>query len=276
MTTPQDNPNRDDHPLRQGASHPNEMPSNAGQPRRKVQRAPEDRPYLSYLLIAINAIIFFAGMISPAIDEQLFVGGSLFPPFVVEQGQVYRLFTAMFLHADIMHLFFNMYALYIVGIQLEPIFGRLRFAIVYFLGGLGGSVLSLALGTYSVPSVGASGAIFAIFTAYAVHLYQHRHIYQNVRAQLQQMLFLIGINIVIGFLPGSRVDNWGHIGGLIGGAILAWRIAPRLQRPTVRPRSMRDLAKLDTNPLTNHLPELVVYVFALIGITAVAMSILGS
>jgi len=274
MTTPPDDNKQNDHPLYQQPS--GNIPTGTPPQRKRVQRLPQDRPYLSYALMAINALIFLAGFLSPDVEETLFVAGSLFPPFVVEGSEVYRLFTAMFLHADVMHLFFNMYALYIVGTQLEPIFGRVKFAIIYFLGGLGGSVLSLALGTYLVPSVGASGAIFAIFTAYGVFLYQHQHLFRNVRAQLQQMLFLLGINLVIGFLPGSRVDNWGHIGGLIGGGILAWHIAPRIPQLTIVPRSMSDIQKMDTNPLNLHLPDLVIYCFALIAIVVVAMNVLGA
>jgi rhomboid protease GluP len=226
-------------------------------------------------LIAINLLVFLAGYISQDIRLQLYVEGALFPPSVVEGNQIYRLFTAMFLHGDIMHIFFNMYALYIVGNMIEPIFGRLRFGLIYVLGGLAGSVLSLALGDYGIPSVGASGAIFAIFTAEAVHLYQHRDIYRDVKGQLRQILFLIGFNVLIGFTPGSRIDNWGHIGGLIGGAILAWRIAPRIQRPTTPIKSMRDLAKFDTNPLIKHLPDVVIYSFALIGALVVALNLLA-
>lgn len=272
MTTPpkNDHPLENDHPLYERTV--DDVPTTR---REKPKRAPEDRPYVTYILIAINLLIFLAGFASEAVDRTLFIQGALFPPYVVELGQVYRLFTAMFLHGSVGHIFFNMYALYIVGVTLEPIFGRVRFMIIYFLGGLLGSALSLALGNYEVPSVGASGAVFAIFAAQAVHFYLHRNLYQNVTAQLRQMIFLIGMNLFIGFVPGSRIDNWGHIGGLIGGALLAWRISPRLQRPTFVPKSMHDLAKTDTNPLVRHLPEVVLYCFALIGIVVVAINMLA-
>ena len=269
MTSPPQN----DHPLYQQAKHPTDMPSDDA-PRKRPQRPAEDRPYLTYILIVINVVIFLAGFLSQEIDAQLFNAGALYPPFVVEGNQLYRLFTSMFLHGSPMHIFFNMYALYIVGNMIEPIFGRLRFGLIYFLGGLGGSVLSLALGDYAIPSVGASGAIFAIFTAEAVHLYQNRTIYRNVQGQLRQILFLIGFNILIGFTPGSNIDNWGHIGGLIGGGILAWRIAPRIQRPNMPIQSMSALAKFDTNPLKHHLPELVIYVFGLIAVLVLAFQML--
>ena len=271
MSTPSDN----EHPLYEKPKGPAHPPGAAEQTgRKRLRRPPEDRPLLTLILIAVNALIFAAMMISPEVNSALFVQGSLFPPLVVLEGQVYRLFTAMFLHGSLAHVLFNMYALYIIGSTVEPIFGRLRFLLIYLLGGLTGSVASLALGNALSPSVGASGAVFAIFAAEAVHLYQHRGIYPNVRSRLRHMLFLIGMNLVIGFFPGSRIDNWGHIGGLIGGFTLAWRIAPRLSRPSMPPRSMREFARSDSNPLRLHLPELVIYVFVLIGVVLVVFNAL--
>ena len=201
--------------------------------------------------------------------------GALIPYNVVAQGEVYRLFTAMFLHGSLGHIFFNVYALYIVGSAAEPIFGRIRFLLIYLLGGLTGSALSLLLGGLDSASVGASGAVFALFTAWAVHLYQHRGVYANVGARLRHMLFVIGINLLLGFFPGSRIDNWGHIGGMLGGLLLAWRIAPRLSRPEGLPSSMRQFAKSDSNPLSLHLPEIVLYIGALIAIVFIAINLLG-
>lgn len=261
------------HPLYQNPRLSGE--AEAGRPPTRRQRPPADRPALTYMLIAVNALIFLARYLPSEMGIQLFAGGALYPPAVVERGEIYRLLTAMFLHGSLGHIFFNMYALYIVGSTLEPVFGRLRFALIYLLGGLAGSVLSLALGDYAVPSVGASGAVFAIFAAEAVHLYQHRWLYANVQGRLQHMVFLIAMNLFIGFLPGSRIDSWGHIGGMLGGFALAWRIAPRLRRPTAPIRSMNELGrKWDANPLRLHLPELVIYAFALAAVLALAMNLL--
>lgn len=268
-------PPSDDHPLyQQPKSQEQARISAARSGGGRARRPPEDRPKLTLILVAINAAIFAAMLASPAVQRELYVHGSLFAPLVISEGQVYRLFTAMFLHGSLAHVFFNMYALIIIGSSVEPLFGGLRFLLIYFLGGLTGSVASLALGDVMTPSVGASGAVFAIFAAEAVHLYQHRGIYANVRGRLRHMAFLIGMNLVIGFFPGSRIDNWGHIGGLLGGCLLAWRIAPRLSRPAMPPRSMREFARADSNPLRLHLPELLLYVFALIGIVALAINLL--
>ena len=208
-----------------------------------------DRPLLTYALAAVNALIFLAGYLAPTLEWELFLRGALLPQAVVFGGEAHRLFTAMFLHGSLAHVLFNTYAIFIVGGMVEPIFGRVRFLLIYLLGGLTGSAASLALGGLEGASVGASGAVFAIFAAQGVHLYQHRRAYINVRAQLQHMAILIGINLLIGFLPGSRIDNWGHIGGMLGGVVLAWRIGPRLARPSAPVRSVRELAKLDRNPL---------------------------
>ena len=271
MTAPSDN----EHPLYEKPKGQERLQIAAAQAgAKRSRRPPEDQPKLTLLLVAINVVIFAAMMISSEIEREFFVHGALYSPLVVHEGQVYRLFTAMFLHGGLAHVLFNMYALFIVGNTVEPVFGRLRFLLIYFLGGLTGSVLSLALGNAMSPSVGASGAVFAIFAAEAVHLYQHRGIYADVRGRLRHMLFLIGMNLIIGFFPGTRIDNWGHIGGVIGGFLLAWRIAPRLSRPTIPPRSLTEVARSDSNPLRLHLPELVIYVFVLVGLVVVAINML--
>jgi len=270
------NQEEQDHPLsRRGDSEARK--STLILRRRKPPPRPlEDQPWLTYALMGINALIFLAGFLSQGLKLALLQGGALSPLLVVAQGEYYRLLTAMFLHASLGHIFFNVYALYIVGRNLEPIFGRVRYLLIYFLGGLTGAAASLALGRFDGWSVGASGAVFAIFAAEAVHLYQHRGLYPNVRARLQHMLFLIVINLVIGFAPGSNIDNWGHIGGMIGGLLLAWRIGPRLVRPSAPVRSMREFAKTDGNPLSLHLPELVIYVGALIGVVVLAVNLLSA
>ncbi len=269
--------NRDqaDHPLNQKRSENLSPATPAAAVRRK--RIPlRDRPWLTYALVAVNGLIFLAGYLSPRLEWELLLRGALAPEPVVFNGEVYRLFTAMFLHGSLAHILFNTYAIFIVGQMVEPIFGRARFLLIYLLGGLTGSVASLALGGLDGVSVGASGAVFAIFAAQGVHLYQHRGVYVNVRGQLRHMAILIGLNLLIGFLPGSRIDNWGHIGGLLGGALLAWRIGPRLVRPGAPVRSVRELARLDSNPLRLHLPALVIYIGALSGLVFLVINLLAA
>ena len=259
-----------DHPLYQKRAASVEAPQQEASKRKPPPQPTRDKPLLTTALLAILAGVYLAGYMLPDLQTTLLVHGALIPAAVIEDGQVWRLLTAMFLHASLGHIFFNGYALYIFGRGIEALFGRARLLIIYLLGGLSGSVLSLALSDGGW-SVGASGAVFALFTAQALHLYQHRRVYANVRGQLRHMVFILGINLFIGFMPGSRIDNWGHIGGMLGGLLLAWRVAPRFPLPTMPLRSMRELAKTDTNPLSLHAPFVVLYVGGLVVITALAI-----
>jgi rhomboid protease GluP len=122
--------------------------------------------------------------------------------------------TGGFLHADIIHLFFNMYALYILGSQMESFLGKTKFTLVYFISLIMGSLLSITLSTN--PSVGASGAIFGLMGSMLYFGYHYRVYLGNVLKT--QIVPLILINLVYGFMvPG--IDNFGHIGGLIGGIL---------------------------------------------------------
>lgn len=268
--------NESDHPLYQQEKSKPAAPARAG------SRAGRPRPSLlaqaplTFALMAINGLIYAIGYFAPELGLELFLRGALIPQLVVGQGELYRLLTAMFLHGSLGHVFFNVYALLIFGRAVEPVFGRVRFLVVYLLGGLTGSVLSLALGGLAGASVGASGAVFAIFAAHAVHLYQNRRLYANVRGQLQHMGFLVAVNLFIGFMPGSRIDNWGHIGGMLGGALLAWRIGPRITL-LADPRSAEPkIAAVDRNPLRLRLPDLVIYCGALIAVAAIAIVLLSA
>lgn len=149
----------------------------------------------------------------------------------IAAGEVWRLFTATLLHDGILHLFFNLYALFALGPMLEGYLGPARFTIIYVLGGLFGSLLSYAFSP-SI-SVGASGAIFGIIGATTVYFFRYRHNFgAQGRAILQNMIVVIVINLVFG-LSAGYIDNWGHIGGLLGGALVAVGLMPRYQQPAV-------------------------------------------
>jgi rhomboid protease GluP len=155
----------------------------------------------------------------------------------VEAGEYYRLFTSMFLHANFTHLIFNCLALYSFGRDVEGLFGHLRFALIYFLGGLAGSVTSFVFTQGN--SIGASGAVFAIFGAMVAYFYQNRVLYgpQVTRQRLTSLGMLAFINLAIGLVsavPGSsvRIDNAAHIGGALGGILLAYYMTP-IFRPEV-------------------------------------------
>lgn len=130
----------------------------------------------------------------------------------VAQGEYYRLLTSMFLHFGVIHLALNMYALYLVGPELERALGRLRFGALYLLSGLGGSALSYALGPQSEIAAGASGAVFGLFAAFWV-LERHRG------RDASGITVMIALNLVISFTV-PNIDWRGHVGGMVAGALV--------------------------------------------------------
>ena len=144
-----------------------------------------------------------------------------------QRGEWFRLVTPIFIHGGLIHIFSNSYALWIVGPQVERLYGSTRFALIYLLcgvGGVGGSYIGSMLlhRNPTVPSVGASGAIFGLFGVLAVFGYKYRHeLPPTFRKAVGSSVFpVIAINLIIGFsIP--VIDNGAHIGGLLCGAILA-------------------------------------------------------
>lgn len=163
------------------------------------------KPVITYALIAMNVIIYFISTMFNLVDD------FAVNRFMIMHGEYYRLITGMFLHANILHLLFNCYAIYIIGMQLESFLGRIKYIIVYLLSGFAGSCLSIFMSTGY--SVGASGAIFGLLGSLVYFGYHYRVYLESVVKS--QIIPLIIINLLIGMAPG--IDNWGHIGGLIGG-----------------------------------------------------------
>lgn len=129
----------------------------------------------------------------------------------VLQGQVWRLVTYIFVHGSIIHLLVNMYSLYIIGTQIETYIGKIKYLIIFIISGICGGLLS-CLASNSI-SVGASGAIFGLLGAMAYFGYHYRLYLGNVLKT--QIIPLIILNLILGFMPG--IDNFCHIGGLVGG-----------------------------------------------------------
>lgn len=197
-----------------------------------VIKFPVAEPYVTYAVVGLSVLIFvYMQSLSIAEQNDIYTSYGNFSDLIRSDGEYYRLFTSMFLHANLTHLAFNSLFIYLVGKDIEALFGHVRFALVYFLGGLAGSVASFIITQGN--SIGASGAAFAVFGALASYYYQNRHLYGNegTRRRLQQLGSVALINLVIGLIsnvPGSpaRIDNAAHIGGAIGGAALAWFICP--------------------------------------------------
>jgi rhomboid protease GluP len=245
--------------------------------RRIAVRLPVNPPRLTYLLLGINVLIFlYYFSLSNGLEQYQFLYDWGKVNALIQDGEYYRLFTSMFLHLNLMHIFFNGYALYILGNDVEGLFGTPRFALVYFLGGLSGSLASFIFN--DALSVGASGAIFAVFGADMVYFYQHRELHGEAgRRHLNQLVILMVINLALGLFSATgatnnfRIDNAAHIGGLIGGVVLAWFIAPNYnvqQDPTVQ----GGLKVVDTNPIERWALPSVLYAAGLVVAVVYAVS----
>lgn len=177
----------------------------------------EKRPYITMAIIALNVIVFMLSMMY-GIDAIGTIGG-LYAP-AVRNGQLYRLVTSTFIHGGAMHLFFNMYALYVIGSQLEGFYGRKKYLMIYFFSGLTGSLLSMSfLG--EAWSVGASGAVFGLFGSLLYFGYHYRVYLGN--ALRSQIMPIILLNLFISFvIPG--IDQFAHIGGLFGGLVMSMAV----------------------------------------------------
>jgi rhomboid protease GluP len=157
----------------------------------------------------------------------------------VHAGQLWRLITPILLHDNsfpFFHILFNMYALYIFGVNLERYFGHRRYLLLYLLGGFSGNVLSFLVSSQRYTySVGASTAIFGLLGAEAIFLIQNRKLFAGqFRRAISNIIFVAVINLfVIGSLPG--IDNMGHIGGLLGGLIFTSFAGPRWEVEGIPP-----------------------------------------
>ncbi|NWF81724.1 MAG: rhomboid family intramembrane serine protease [Chloroflexi bacterium] len=206
-------------------------PEPAGAQRIPVRVAWGTQPRAAYAILAAIAIIYLlsallsGGLFQPSLLVLIVLGAK--ENSLIDAGQYWRLLTATLLHANLIHVFFNSFALYALGPESERIYGTARFLAVYLLAGIGGSVASYLLSP--VPSVGASGAIFGLIGALGIFYYLNRATLGDFgRAQLQSMAAIAVINLIIGFSSPGVIDNWGHMGGLAVGTLTGLALAPRL------------------------------------------------
>lgn len=184
-------------------------------------------PLATYILIGLTVAVYLAQLGTNALfgyDLPAIFGMKINENIM--SGELWRLITPMFLHGSVLHIGFNMYALVIIGSGLERRFGHLRFLILYLLGSLAGNVFSFLMSPN--PSLGASTAIFGLLGAEMVFFYQNRKLFgSGARRALQNVIMVAAVNFIIGLSPG--IDNWGHLGGLMGGLIFTWFGGPRLK-----------------------------------------------
>ena len=181
------------------------------------------KPIVTYVLLALNILIFILCMFNDNILPMFAVNRI----YITELHEYYRLITGIFLHANLLHLVFNMYALYVIGMQLESFLGKWKYLLVYLLSGLGGSMLSIFFSNNF--SVGASGAIFGLMGALLYFGYHYRVYLDSVVKS--QIIPLIILNLLIGF-TSSGIDNWAHIGGLVGGILSCMAVGVKYKSTT--------------------------------------------
>lgn len=192
----------------------------------------------SQVLIALNAAVFLLVTATGAHASPWLYRLALLPtggtaivggrpesfPGVVD-GAVWQLLTSAFTHLDLWHIGFNMVALWVLGPQLEQVLGRTRFLAVYFLAALSGSALVYWLSDLNTPTIGASGALFGLMGALLV-------IAHKVRGNVSQLMMWIGLNFLITVVGRSFISWQGHLGGFLGGLLLAaaFVYAPKASR----------------------------------------------
>ena len=174
---------------------------------------------VAFSIIAVTAAIFVVGMLSPELDRWL-VENLALVNFLVADGEWYRIFTAALLHGSIMHIFFNMYALYLFGPRLEQQVGGPAFAAMYVAAAGTGGAASYIFGSPLQVSIGASGAIFGLFGAWIFVAWKMRGT-PGGRSMFNQLGVLLAINLALPLFVGG-IDWRAHMGGLAGGILIAW------------------------------------------------------
>ena len=201
-------------------------------PTQTVQVAlPELVPKVTYAILGFTVVVYLLQLLSVAVYgyavyqiDWLEIYGARFNQ-AIRMGELWRFITPVFLHGSPQHIFFNMYALLSIGTLLERHFGHGRFALLYFLGAFSGNVFSFLLTGENGYSVGASTAVFGLIAAEVIFFYQNRKLFgSHAKQAITNAGFIIIVNLLIGLSPG--IVNWGHVGGLLGGAMFAWFSSP--------------------------------------------------
>jgi len=183
------------------------------------------KPIITSALIIINILIYIGSILLGKYDylvNEFCVYGPL-----IRLGEYYRLITGMFLHGDLFHLLFNCYALWIIGSQIESYMGRGKYLVIYLFSGILGSLASITFN--DVASIGASGAVFGLLGSMLYFGYHYR-IYLGTVIK-SQIIPLIVLNLFLGFITNG-IDNFAHIGGLIGGALITVALGVKYKSTT--------------------------------------------
>ena len=206
-----------------------ENPTSTSQPAPMAVRLNAVKPKATYILMGVIAVFYLLQVLSErylGFDILFLYLGKIQQPILA--GQVWRLITPAFLHGSLLHLASNLYALYILGVQLEGIYGHRRFLLLFFIAAFGGNVLSFVL--TPAASLGASTAIFGLLAAEIIFVVQNkRFLGGRSRGLLFNLIFILLLNLSIGFNPALNIDYFGHLGGLIAGGLFAFLAGPKWQ-----------------------------------------------
>jgi rhomboid protease GluP len=205
---------------------PGTPPPEPAPPRSVPVAMPRSAPYVTYTIIGVTVLFYVLQILSNAVfgRDILVIYGARINEAILA-GELWRFLTPALLHGSLPHIAFNMYALLSFGTGLERYFGHGRFFLLYVLGAFAGNVASFLFSPGY--SVGASTAIFGLLGAEAIFLIQNRKVFPGqFRSAIGNIVFIAAINLfIIGSLPG--IDNWGHIGGLVGGLMFTTFAGPK-------------------------------------------------
>ncbi|MEG0995035.1 MAG: rhomboid family intramembrane serine protease [Bacilli bacterium] len=184
------------------------------------------KPIVTYALIIINVLLYIIPLLTGTY-EKILDNFCTYGP-LIRSGEYYRLLTGAFFHGGIMHLLMNCYALYVIGTQLEGFMGKTKYIIIYLVSALTGNLLSIVF-SGNTASIGASGAIFGLMGSLLYFGYHYRVYLGNVIRS--QIIPLVVLNLLFGFMM-QGIDNFAHIGGLIGGTLVTWAVGIKYKSDT--------------------------------------------
>ncbi len=189
------------------------------------------KPVVTYTLIIINILVFIMMYIfgkGSHNTETLLNFGACYTPYI-KVGEYYRLLTSAFLHIGVLHLIMNMYALYVIGPQIESFFGKTKYLIIYIMSAILGNLLSMLFLGSDRLGAGASGAIFGLLGSMVYFGYHYRIYLGGVIKS--QIIPLIIMNLSLSlFIPS--IGTSAHIGGLIGGVLVSMAVGVKYKSTT--------------------------------------------
>lgn len=175
------------------------------------------------VFLAISLLSFFAGeAMQQAYARLALEFGGLSSAILIYTGQLWRIITTIFVHADPIHLLANMWTMYFIGDAVLTYYGGRKLFVTYVLAGIGGSLLSLILLPPLMPTIGASGAVFGLTGLLLGGMWRQQRYGMELPFRVQDILPLLMIGLLYGFTPGSNINNAAHIGGLAVGVALGY------------------------------------------------------